>query len=151
MPRVAGAVHSANGMSNFITISITPILHRAGHSRLFIDRPGGGIFFYRISKILPAAALVMKGHVPMNAYAVRRLLRPTIRFIYGYRNPVLPRVSRAEEISPYDNGISKDNGILVPYLAASERLACQGGGISFSSTQVKHSAAAHFSINLDVE
>ena len=82
----------------------------------------------------------------MNAYAAKRPLHPAIIFIYGYRDLAMPRVSRAEGLSPLSRDIPNDNGILVPYLAASELfLGRQGGGASFSSTQIKHSAAAYLS------
>ena len=61
MPGVVGITHSPKRTVIWPMTGITPMLHRAGHSWLLIDRPGGGIFFYRISKILPAAAPLCHG------------------------------------------------------------------------------------------
>ncbi len=59
VPRVAGAIRSANGSITSLTIGIAFLLHRAGRSGLFIDRPGDGARSHGNLSIFPVAALVL--------------------------------------------------------------------------------------------
>ncbi len=142
MPRASSNKGSDNGVLTPTEPSLL-IPYRTAHYRSCIDRPGGGILL-TVTQIEPsAAAPVLKVGAPMSAHLGRRLLHPAIIFIYGYRDFAMSRVSRAGELYPQSCSLSNDNGILVPYLAASELfLGRQGGGILFFRTQVKHSAAA---------
>ena len=60
------------------------------------------------------------------------LLCPIVGFIYEYRDQVMPRVSRAEELSSKRNDIPNDSGIRVPYLTAPKCFLGRPGGGIFS-------------------
>ncbi len=146
VPRVVSATHSSKRTVTWLMIGIIPLPDRAARYRS-CDRPGGGISFDSNLDRTIRRGTCSEGDVPMKAYAAKRPLHPAIIFIYGYRDLAMPRVSRAEELSLYDNNISNDNGILEPYLAASKGfLGRQGGGIVSLRTQKEPSAAASLRI-----